>query len=95
MAALTANPGTCGTRAAPLNKRAPTATVTHPYINRTESGDLYALHVRLDGGNIPHPVRPKVTRWPATARAGIHLPSIGCTDDLATAVKHDGQGSNS
>jgi hypothetical protein len=49
----------------------------------------------IDGGNIPHPVRPKVTRWPATARAGIHLPSIGCADDLATAVKHDGQGSNS
>ena len=43
MAALMANPGTCGTRAASLNRRAPTGTVTHPYINRTESDDLYAL----------------------------------------------------
>jgi hypothetical protein len=31
----------------------------------------------------------------ADGRAGIHLPSIGCADDLATAVKRDGQGSNS
>jgi len=31
-----------------------------------------------------------LTAWP-----GLHLPFIGGADDLATAVKRDGQGSNS